>query len=223
MSNTEEIHLGKTRPSQRSNPLLVRPELGKIRRPTVNLPGDDFVFGRPAVMDAEGAGAVISRWKEHEPAPIREKAGRDFVALNRVGLKAGAVNTQQQQSFRRNNDIRLKIAQSRSSQSKKLPIPSDQDAAFTYGRKTEPSIPLSNIISNVYQEEWLQTMAKKQHEAQPSDTSDNKAQTNRNVRHTKASLGHQSKPQKLESNFKLSRFNNVPGKVVTRRHATETA
>ena len=47
-----------------SNPLLVRPQVGKSRPPTFDLP-TQHTYGKKNIKDPFGAGSLVSDWNEH--------------------------------------------------------------------------------------------------------------------------------------------------------------
>ena len=47
------------------NHLLLKDQVGKSKPTTRDLPGDKFTYGKPDVMDKEGASQVTTSWQFH--------------------------------------------------------------------------------------------------------------------------------------------------------------
>lgn len=91
-----------------ANTLLIKPELGKGKQSTYRLPGPAHTYGKALFREDEGTGEMIMTWMEHTPNP-HARPGRDFKALNKHAVVAGATTAKQQLEFRKTHDARLKV------------------------------------------------------------------------------------------------------------------
>eukprot|EP00741_Cyanophora_paradoxa_P025207 tig00000350_g24332.t1 len=201
-------------PNHPINMLLVRPELGRTRQTTYDLPEDPgFTFGKKLPGDPEGAGALVSQWVEHKPNPDA-LPGRDFKALNYASIRKGYVTAKQQQEFRLTHDARLKTGKNTSATPSSLP--SNHDPIHTYGKPGRPSTPLEKLIKNEFAAEFNAAA-----EASASAASVSKQKIP--VMHTRASLGHmihteqQNQIPDASTLWKMGRFQDVPAKTKSRR------
>merc|ERR1719218_481443 len=183
---------------QRSrNPLLVKDDVGKAKPSCYNLPGDDFAYGRPDLPDYEGAREVTMQWVAHKAEQRQDSDVQDFRKLNKASLKAKALDARAQSEFRKNANVPLEH----------MPpcappkiYPSEVVPSFTYGKKTRPSTPISQVISNQFGAEYESAL-----EDMYAHYEDEKN------RATKACEGHARKaklddPSNKHANFKLSKF-----------------
>jgi hypothetical protein len=90
----------------RKNLLLVKDDVGKSKPATRDLPPEGFTFGKADRRDHESAGIVTSSWKMHEQSKPGV-AERDFMKLNKMGIKNGIIDAKEQKDFRDKNDARI--------------------------------------------------------------------------------------------------------------------
>eukprot|EP00304_Pavlova_gyrans_P004000 CAMPEP_0206040344 /NCGR_PEP_ID=MMETSP1466-20131121/5317_1 /ASSEMBLY_ACC=CAM_ASM_001126 /TAXON_ID=44452 /ORGANISM="Pavlova gyrans, Strain CCMP608" /LENGTH=270 /DNA_ID=CAMNT_0053415017 /DNA_START=29 /DNA_END=841 /DNA_ORIENTATION=- len=203
-----------------NNCLLVKHELGTIKQTTYNLPGPHHTYGKALYREDEGTGEMIMSWMEHVPNP-HAKPGRDFKALNKGAVIAGAVTAKKQNDYRKTHDARLKIG---THEDRRFSLADD----FVHGKSTRPSTPIKDLVSSAYRWSWVANhleddgyvsrggIAAKARNTKPAST--------------KASRGHAlgalMKSQSLsamaateESNlpppsqFTMKRFQKIPAKV----------
>mmetsp|Transcript_22219 Transcript_22219/g.36814 ORF Transcript_22219/g.36814 Transcript_22219/m.36814 type:complete len:208 (-) Transcript_22219:127-750(-) len=195
---------------EQDNVLLVKTELGKSRKTTYSLPPDPaFTYGKRLPIDFEGAGQVISSWKEHTPNPDAIP-GRDFKAINKMAVTSGAVTSHEQADFRQTHDHRLRTCTNHQSAP---PLPSDADPAYTYGRTVRPSTPLVRLIQNDFGRSHDSEM-----EASESQQVPKKKFA---ITQTRASIGHSvHEPvvdEAAQNLWKMTKFQKTTAKVDTRR------
>ncbi|MBH0219574.1 DUF4483 domain-containing protein, partial [Listeria monocytogenes] len=100
----DSVHIGVFRDSMANNPLLLKPKIGKPISRGLILPGPDFVYGVVTTRQDGGVAKALSSWH----APVQSfshsaqcgKTERDFVALNREGVKCGLVTAKELQQYR---------------------------------------------------------------------------------------------------------------------------
>jgi hypothetical protein len=91
-----------------TNSLLIKPELGSVKQTTYTLPGRQHTYGKALYREDEGTGEMIMSWMEHMPNP-HAKPGRDFKALNKGAVVAGATTAKAQIAYRKSHDVRLRL------------------------------------------------------------------------------------------------------------------
>ncbi|XP_053510130.1 cilia- and flagella-associated protein 77 isoform X2 [Ictalurus furcatus] len=149
-------HVGVVRDSMNNNPLIKKAKLGKTKSKGVSCPGPDFVYGAATTFQDGGVAEALSNW--HTPSPSFSssawygKAERDFVALNREGIKSGLVTAKELQQYHATHDIRRPVF-SKSFKSAPPQIPQD----ITFGLPTcRPSSPISALLEYKYGQRWLE-------------------------------------------------------------------
>ncbi|KAJ8413873.1 hypothetical protein AAFF_G00064710 [Aldrovandia affinis] len=152
----EAAQIGVVRDSMLVNPLLIRPALGKIQSRGLSVPGPDFVYGTVTTIKDGGVSEAISHW--HAPSlpgsrlDARSKRGeKDFVALNREGVKSGLVTAKEHYQYRATHDIRRTILPKQGCRTAPPRIPD-----ITFGVPTRPSTPISDLLEHRYAYRWLQ-------------------------------------------------------------------
>mmetsp|Transcript_12688 Transcript_12688/g.27485 ORF Transcript_12688/g.27485 Transcript_12688/m.27485 type:complete len:295 (-) Transcript_12688:866-1750(-) len=222
----DELRIGTQRPSMRTNPLLSKGELGKVKKSTFASAGPDHVFGHHQRRDPEGAREVTMMWKEHQPSPGREarpdgKPLPDFKTMNKLAVKSGVTTAKDTPTFRHTNLVTVKKADHTSKAGPSLP--SDRNAKHTYGMPSahrnaevvrtfgpeEP--PMKYLVQGAYQDEWVRS---------------NMAKADGTGKHgyippvpTRAAVGHAIGAQKYlrsdhaHEEWKMSKFKTVPSKV----------
>ncbi|XP_048836356.1 cilia- and flagella-associated protein 77 isoform X2 [Brienomyrus brachyistius] len=133
---------------------IILPALGKTTSKGLSLPGPDFVYGSMPVTHDGGVAEAISHW--HLPSPpstvCRRRVEKDFVALNREGVKSGLVTAKEHHQYRATHDIRLAPSKGGSRMSAPSRLPLD----MTFGVATRPSTPISELLGHRYAQIWLE-------------------------------------------------------------------
>jgi len=202
------------RKGKKKNPLLVRPQVGKVKATTYDLPPAHFAYGKKDQFDEEGVREVVHSWAEHK-ANAEPPPGRDFVRLNKSAALTGCTTAHHVRDFRKGHDIRLKG--SLASGTRQIGLVVDNMQGTTFGRPSKPSTPIGNVLCNVYQRDWIT-------EQRHADVQDSKEKTVikrsgklgkfATSQHTRASLGHQKvAAAPAPAPFKLARFADVPSRV----------
>jgi len=204
---------------QSGNAILVKDDVGKAKPSVYDLPAEGHAYGRADPPDAEGAREVTMHWAAHVP---RRKTGpecQDFCKLNRLAAAGGVTSAAELAKWRHHNDVKMQPKQAVGAVPKV--IPSDVIPSFAYGRKSRPSTPICHVIGGQYaqeQEEALRYMYQKH--AEEKDMPNGKrvikltvAEKNKiaNARLARRNLDN---PPPAAELFKLSKFKNVPGKML---------
>lgn len=212
------------RGKHRTNPLLIRQPVGKVRPNTRDLPPEEWTYGRRDRYDPEGVREVIGTWKTHRPNP-EEMPGRDFVRLNKAAADAGATTAKHTATFRQVNDIRLKQGEAATDRGGYVVYDSlDQ---HTFGRPTNrPTTPISLVLTNTYQRQWIEDrrqLSNEEHVESRAIQQAGKWGKFKQSQHTRASLGHQKvRAPPPASPFKLKRFTEVESRVQLPKGARPT-
>lgn len=146
------------------NVLLVKDDVGKPKSSIRQLPESEFVYGKRDATDSEGAGSVMSYWKEHAVSKAR-RPDRDFKKMNIIAVGKRCITPKQMMDFRKQNDIRIKEARGKADLTVTLP-----DPQFSYGVPIKPSTPFNRVISHDYGKE----AAEAQHQVYSSQTPNSK-------------------------------------------------
>lgn len=162
-----EVRVGTFRATMEQNPLLARPELGKIKKCLFKEPPPEKVFGYTAPKDPEGAREVTMLWKEHKSTlPATQlKPTADFKTLNKLAVDSGLTSAKELPNFRKEHMVTLKAPEEKP---KKQPaLPSSKNPAHTYGmasahrsaeavRTFGPSDPpVKYLVQGAYYDEWV--------------------------------------------------------------------
>jgi len=220
--------MGTYRPSMRTNVLLTKSELGKVKPSTFPDKNEDRVFGAPNLRDAEGARDVTMVWKQHKPNPD-DKPGPDFKKMNKKAAIRGLTSAPEQHLHRTTNYAYLKKGQAVIQAAPKLP--SDVDVEHTYGlpstyvplevyRVAGDPANVKNLIQNSYANDWIEM-----NKGRGADGTVRASGTNyKGVQTTRACEGHAFgahykylMPQDQGEPFKMSKFKNIPPKTDTYR------
>ncbi|KAG5281509.1 hypothetical protein AALO_G00073050 [Alosa alosa] len=153
----ESPHIGVVRDSMLTNPRLIRPSLGRSKSKGLACPGPDFVYGMVTTIQDGGVAEAISNW--HCPSAEGQRSGaphrpeRDFVCLNREGVKSGVVTAKELRQYRDTHDIR-RPAPARGVARRSMPtlVPPD----LTFGISTRPSTPIGELLQQQYRQRWIQ-------------------------------------------------------------------
>ncbi|XP_066510120.1 cilia- and flagella-associated protein 77-like isoform X2 [Hoplias malabaricus] len=192
------------------------PTLGKTKSRGLSCPGPDFVYGAMTTVYDGGVPEAISSW--HAPLLSSSishyrKAERDFVALNREGVKSGLVTAKELQQYRSTHDIRRPVASKDMRRSAPARIPPD----LAFGVSTRPSTPISELMEYKYAQRWLE-------EQQARDRAllarrHKKVQLGK-IQDTRTTLLRKSRPlEEHPSMWKLPRFQQIGPALDTFRDA----
>ncbi|XP_062515661.1 cilia- and flagella-associated protein 77-like [Corticium candelabrum] len=201
------------------NPLLAKPELGKVTTRFFTLPSDDFTYGRRSVGKDGGTAEALSSWAQIAYLQSQDKkaaAQRDFITLNKVAVKNGLTTAQEQFQFRAIHDFRLQSKHSGKRRTRSVP------PNITFGTCTRPSTPISSLLENRYQTEWLENRRR----AELAQLDEAKKSIASKRYETRASLLRKhSQPVEPPPPWHLPKFSRVPGRLVSFRspQARETA
>jgi|EP00949_MAST-11_sp_MAST-11-sp1_P004847 hypothetical protein len=150
------------------NRLLIRYVIGTTRDTSYNLPGRDFIFGKPGNDKAESAGDVIFDWKVGKRSK-KKREGTNIIYENKQANIAGCLTVKQANQWRDNyraeKAIRLKklaeetkrkeaagevtkvVVGENGEVRKKMPW-EENDLAF--GKLSKPSEPTSTLLSSEF-------------------------------------------------------------------------
>lgn len=199
---------------QKTNHMLVRRPLGKVKPTVYELPEDGFRYGQSNSYEGAGAGEVVGSWATttHTGVGQVHNAQRDFVRMNKHAALHGCVTSKNVSTFRRTNDIRLGQgyqAQATRRDENQQYFPNQ---STVFGKPSPASASIGALLNNTYQRRWIQ------------DQRDLKKLSNKSAakpvdyaysQHTRASVGHtkvRAPPPKPV--FKLARFANVKSKYL---------
>jgi len=182
-----DIRLGSYRTSMLQNPLLRKAELGKPMQRGFELPGEEFIYGRPNHCIDGGAQEamqymVLQRKREQRAIKDRqrktkeltERNSKNFLKFNKLAVQAGLVTAAEQaqasdelhrQSYKSVQCTKVdpkKVARNR--------CPPD----MTFGIQTRPSTPVFELLEHRYQTRWLQVQDKKQNQSEAVNKTGNK-------------------------------------------------
>jgi len=151
MINDETFRIGVWRKSMKDNILLQRPRLGRTmeRRYTMPL---DMTYGYPnytrdgGTAEAMKYGPLNERIKSASSELSLEK---DFIKLNRVGIKKGVTSARDQKQFRAITDYRV-APPAREIKNRLQPPPN-----ITFGIPSRPRSPMYDVVEHKFQRNWL--------------------------------------------------------------------
>lgn len=165
-------------------------------------------------------------WVSHLPSQGLAETAPDFLRLNRKSATAKVTNPKELARFRKEYHYQEAIRTSGSQTPRELPpakslIPSDVIPGFTYGRKSRPSTPIQEVISNRFGEKH--EIAALRFNEQFQEQRATQAAEVRKIPLTRASRGHASTAKKaalqsVDNNkelYKLSKFLRVKPQVDT--------
>lgn len=211
---SQDVYFGKPRPLD--HPLIKpRDVVGRVRpwKPPVPLaPG--HTFGDPVRHDRGGAAALVGTWEGLDDAPKEVVLGKDYVAMNRAAVGAGAVSASSSAAFRRDNPMqRRRTLRARRS----LNIHCD-DPDHVYGDKTILSRPLAEVMGNCYEKAWLAEMFRQESRRIQAEDSAialrRRLSPRRGVDHWVASRAPRAAtPNPAVAHFRLAQFDGVPPRV----------
>ncbi|KAL5039258.1 hypothetical protein BDV3_002634 [Batrachochytrium dendrobatidis] len=221
------------------NPLLVKHVVGKTRQTVYDLPGEDHVYGKQIERDSTEKTGVIAQ-NQSSKATITAKHSApalDYITMNRNAAKKGIISPKSIREYREENPIRCASGdhslyngkasgQERGLQRTRGPLPSDTNVNFTYGKPTRPSTPVSCLMTDRYQREWLDQLESKQKEQEKiNKTKTAKKQTAKIAisRQRPAAKAKLSDTSNLNELFKMSKFKKIGPKVVSHRPDNDKA
>lgn len=222
----DDFRVGTIRSTMKTNPLLTKAELGKVKKTTFPRNDPEHVFGYMPPKDPEGAREVTGIWKEHNPSPGNEaghdgKPRADFKEMNKLATINGLTTAKESATFRQEHYVAMKP---RDQTAKAAPsLPSDKEPKHTYGQASafrsaqtirnmgpeEP--PVKHLVQGAYQTEWVEANAHK--------VASSSQQQYIPPVPTRAAVGHAIGAQKYlqkgdqGEEWKMSKFKAVPSKV----------
>ncbi|XP_012992052.3 cilia- and flagella-associated protein 77 [Esox lucius] len=218
-------HVGVVRESMLANPLLIRPVLGKTKSNGLAFPGPDFVYGTVTTTQDGGVSEALSNWRAHSVptsgcSSQSRRPEKDFVAMNREGVKSGLVTAKEHYQYRATQDRRRAApARVRSH----VPAPPRIPPDTTFGISTRPSTPIHELLEHKYAQLWLQEQKVKE-KAREEDKL-NKPKLGR-IPETRTTLLRKSRPVPESAPlWKLPRFQQIGPALDTFRdpHARKKA
>uniref|UniRef100_A0A673J3F3 Cilia and flagella associated protein 77 n=1 Tax=Sinocyclocheilus rhinocerous TaxID=307959 RepID=A0A673J3F3_9TELE len=175
-------------------------------------PLNSFAFSLPQTADlsmavsnslntANISNLTVSSWHTHTMSTRNREAERDFIALNREGVKSGLVTAKELQQYRATHDIRRQPL-TREGFHRSAPDRIPADASF--GVTNRPSTPISELIEYKYAQRWLEEQQAK----------DKILQLGR-IQDTRTTLLRKSRPlPEAPSMWKMPRFQQVKTPLV---------
>ncbi|XP_062398339.1 cilia- and flagella-associated protein 77 [Sardina pilchardus] len=203
----ESPHIGVVRDSMLTNPRLIRPSLGRSKSKGLTCPGPDFVYGMVTTIQDGGVAEAISKWHcgsaEGGCSGAPRRRERDFVSLNREGVKSGVVTAQELRQYRATHDIR-RPSPTRGVARRSMPTVLPPD--ITFGISTRPSTPIGELLQQQYRQRWIQQQLNTHTALQGQH---NKRQLGR-IQDTRTSTLRKSRPTVVNAPlWKLPRFQQV--------------
>uniref|UniRef100_A0A8C2GIL4 Cilia and flagella associated protein 77 n=1 Tax=Cyprinus carpio TaxID=7962 RepID=A0A8C2GIL4_CYPCA len=200
----ESPRVGVVRESMLHRPLLIKPALGKTKSRGLSYPGPDFVFGTATTVQDGGVPEAISSWHSHTMSTRNREAERDFIALNREGVKSGLVTAKELHQYRATHDIRQQPL-TREGFRRSAPARIPPDASF--GITNRPSTPISELMEYKYAQKWLEEQHAKDKILQAHRHK--KAQLGR-IQDTRTTMLRKSRPlPEPPSMWKMPRFQQL--------------
>merc|ERR1711998_220156 len=111
----------------------------------------DFSYGRPDMPDYEGAREVTMQWVAHHAEAKKEADVQDFKKLNKIAVKEKVFDSRKITQLRK--DVSVPLTSVSHAAPPKV-YPSEVVPSFTYGKKTRPSTPIAQVISNQFGAEY---------------------------------------------------------------------
>ncbi|MCO5577193.1 hypothetical protein L7F22_031017 [Adiantum nelumboides] len=213
-AENDRPRMGAIRRSFQKNVLLVKPKLGTTKKPTTDIPDEEWIYGVCNEFDEEGVQEVLVH-KENVP-DLEKQRGPDILSMNKLAAIRHVPKACQQRAFRKEHLIRLHISR-RVGKSPSAKLPSEIDPNYIYGRPGEQDEQMWKVMQHGFADEWIKLNLDHQHEfLQPYKTG--KPRSCKELPWTcKATAIYfrnnpESKPI-CKAPFKLSRFKNVPKKI----------
>lgn len=198
---------------RKTNHMLVRRPLGRVKPTVYELPEDRFTYGQANSYEREGAAEVVGSWATGTDASVGvpKNAARDFVRMNKRAAMNGCVTAKNVATFRRTNDIRIGQGYAQSPVASEDPGIYYPNASTVFGKPSPAPQSIGALLNNTYQRRWVQEQRdyKRAGGAEATRKPLNFAYS----QHTRASLGHTkvraAPPAPL---FKMAQFQNVRSK-----------
>ncbi|KAI8905918.1 hypothetical protein EDD86DRAFT_63059 [Gorgonomyces haynaldii] len=150
----------------------------------------------------------------------------DYVTMNRNSIKKGIITPKEMREYQATHPVRVKVGEhfavrvpvgglELGAQRRRGPLPSDKDPHYTYGNPTRPSTPVARLMTDQYQRQWLDMIAKKQEESEKLEME----RLRKKHQQKKAAINHKviHKTPVLEKDvstlFKMSKFKKVNAKI----------
>ncbi len=204
------------------NPLLIKDEIGKHRASTYHLPPADFRYGKPDVLDAEGAKEITMHWKSHDPSQgTQQLPVANFQAINKAASGQGRQALEKAKELKQKGNLTISVHPKISASSA---LPKGENLVF--GKPTRLSTPIADIVKNKFgllgEKEHRNRVAEISHakeiarrgvEAKPTKASDACAKRRLQI----ANKNKQEEKDIIESDkqpFKMKKFLNIPAKLV---------
>eukprot|EP00916_Digyalum_oweni_P014575 GHVL01023903.1.p1 GENE.GHVL01023903.1~~GHVL01023903.1.p1 ORF type:complete len:142 (+),score=18.65 GHVL01023903.1:125-550(+) len=131
-----------------NNQLLAKSDVGKSKTYCIDLPAGDMIYGKQSKCDAEGVRSVTSSWKQHDPSRDTDEDIQDFQVINRMTLKAKAVDPKSSTAFRHTLPA-VALCPNGVGKLNKSTVP-DKDPSFAYGKSSVKSDSVNAIVVNTF-------------------------------------------------------------------------
>ena len=208
------------RPSMLKNPLLVRNKIGHAAPSTHNLPDDSYVYGIKS-KKGESVKDMFDNWQVVESGALSARANRnyhpaqDFIATNRAALRHGCVTARDFRIYQTEHPIMQKPEITGEGQETKEQFHT-RVSEMVHGIHTPYVEEMKDCLTfKTAREAKARALARRQRELERMNTraaNTRKNVTQRSMRPTRASLGHQfiaHKPEKPSDTFKIKRFAEI--------------
>lgn len=211
-----------------TNPLLVKNEVGHAPPTVYDLPAAGHVYGKLVERHAEESAAnVLKVAKAKSTTGLQAPPALDYITMNRNTAKEGLIAPKDINQHRRQHPVHLKPASeaTRTIEEKRSgPLPSDQNPGYVYGKPTRPSTPVSRLMTDQYQREWIDKQAKKKADEQKLLKQKQERKAAKAIQATLAFKGrNKPEPVATQELFKLKKFSHATTKLDTGRKATAVA
>lgn len=206
----------------RKNNLLIRKEIGRVRRTTYDLPQPAFIYGKSNRSDAVGAAETVGNWNYGNPAsPSAMDARKDFIKMNKFASSSGCITAKNVAAFRRTTDFRIgEMRYPKPGLDKTRSFFPNKDTVF--GKPGERNANMANIMNNHYQRKYIEERRVLQRETALNIQKMNLKSSS--FKHTKASLGHTKVAHPpAEKLFKLKKYDSVKSRINFKRSQTAPA
>lgn len=202
-----ELRLGEYRPSMATNPLLRKASLGKPMQRGFDLPGKDFIYGRPNhCMDGGAQEAmqycVLSEKRNREKIiKNSDKINKiNYIKKNKIAVEKGLVNAREQANGIKELEKAYLIEPPTKTKSDSNLNGCNKNLRndMTFGISTRPSTPVFELLEHRYQMTWLQRRHKNQRQMEECQK---KAKGRSGIKNTQANYQKQAKiTQNLKDN-----------------------
>jgi len=125
--------------------ILNKDNVGKVKEPLYQLPGNDFSYGKAFGNDKEGARILTSSWQIHTPTG-KAVPKKDFKSLNKISVNNGFSSSKHFRDMAQINDG-VRIIPKAGTKVIPIVLPEEE---FRFGICNRPSTPMNNVMSNNY-------------------------------------------------------------------------